>query len=124
MLTALTIAHIAISFILVVLVLIQDPKGDASGLLGGGGNKSFFGATGANTFLTKATRTVAVLFASGCLALAYMTSQTAGTSEGVLDRVELPASGPAKDDQTPQLKTPPSKDTKSQKDTPPKQDSK
>lgn len=101
MLTALVIAHILISFVLIVLVLIQDSKGDASGLMGGGSSKSFFGATGANTFLVKATRTVAALFAAGCLTLAYMTSQTAGTSEGVLDRVELPADGSPEKSPTP-----------------------
>jgi hypothetical protein len=46
----------------------------------------------------KATRTVAALFAAGCLGLAYLTSNQANTS-GVFDRVQTPAtlSIPAED---------------------------
>lgn len=70
------------------MVLLQDSKGDASGLLGGGG-QSVFGATGASSFIVKATRTVAALFALGCIALAYLTSNQANSS-GVFDRVQTP----------------------------------
>lgn len=90
MLTAFTIAHVVISLILIIMVLLQDSKGDASGLMGGGG-QSVFGATGASSFIVKATRTVAALFAAGCLGLAYLTSNQANTS-GVFDRVQTPSS--------------------------------
>lgn len=90
MLIALTIAHVTISLILIIMVLLQDSKGDASGLVGGGGgSKSVFGATGAATFVVKATRTVAALFAVCCLGLAYLTSHQA-TSSGVFDRIATP----------------------------------
>jgi preprotein translocase subunit SecG len=89
MLTALTIAHIVISLILILMVLIQDSKGDASGLLGGSGGQSLFGATGATSFIVKATRTMAALFALCCIGLAYLTSNQANTS-GVFDRVATP----------------------------------
>ncbi len=89
MLTAFTIAHVIISLVLIIMVLLQDSKGDASGLMGGGG-QSVFGATGASSFIVKATRTVAALFAAGCLGLAYLTSNQANTS-GVFDRVQTPA---------------------------------
>lgn len=91
MLIALTTAHVIISLVLILMVLVQDSKGDASGLLGGGGSKSVFGATGATSFMVKATRTVAALFASCCIALAYLTSNQAN-STGVFDRVQTPAS--------------------------------
>lgn len=90
MLTALTIAHIFVSVILVFMVLIQDSKGDASGLLGSSGGQSVFGATGASSFIVKATRVVAALFAVGCIGLAYLTSNQANSS-GVFDRVSVPA---------------------------------
>ncbi len=89
MITALTIAHIFVSVVLVFMVLIQDSKGDASGLLGSSGGQSVFGATGATSFIVKATRTVAALFAVGCIVLAYMTSNQANSS-GVLDRITTP----------------------------------
>jgi preprotein translocase subunit SecG len=88
MLIALTIAHVVISLILIIMVLLQDSKGDASGLLGGGG-QSVFGATGATTFIVKATRTVAALFAVCCISLAYLTSNQSNSS-GVFDRVQTP----------------------------------
>lgn len=90
MLIALTVAHVVISLILIVMVLLQDSKGDASGLLGGGG-QSVFGATGATSFIVKATRTVAALFAICCISLAYLTSNQSNSS-GVFDRVQTPVS--------------------------------
>lgn len=90
MLTAFTVAHVVISLVLIIMVLLQDSKGDASGLLGGGGGNSVFGATGASSFMVKATRTVAALFAVCCIGLAYLTSNQANSS-GVFDRVETPA---------------------------------
>lgn len=71
------------------MVLIQDSKGDASGLLGSSGGQSVFGSTGASSFIVKATRVVAALFAVGCIGLAYLTSNQANTS-GVFDRVSTP----------------------------------
>ncbi len=93
MLIALTIAHIFVSLILVFMVLIQDSKGDASGLLGSSGGQSVFGATGASSFIVKATRVVAVLFAAGCIGLAYLSSDQANSS-GVFDRVNVPVTQP------------------------------
>ncbi len=90
MLTAFTVAHVVISLVLIIMVLLQDSKGDASGLLGGGGGNSVFGATGASSFMVKATRTVAALFAVCCIGLAYLTSNQANSS-GVFDRVNSPA---------------------------------
>lgn len=99
MLTALTILHLFIALILIVFVLLQDSKGDASGLMGGGGgggNRSVFGAAGASSFLAKATRFLAAMFAVSCIALAYIT--TSDTDSSVIDSVptsELQRSEPA-----------------------------
>lgn len=102
MLTAFTIAHVVISLILIVMVLLQDSKGDASGLVGGGGSKSVFGATGAASFVVKATRVVACLFGACCITLAYLTSHQTSNS-GVFDRIQTPPAlnQPAEDTTTP-----------------------
>ena len=90
MVSILAIVHIILSIFLVVLVLIQDPKGGAAGGMfgGGGGSNSLFGATGAPTFLAKITRWVAVVFATSCIA---MTIFIKPKSNSVLDGMTIPA---------------------------------
>lgn len=85
MITALTILHLFIAVLLILFVLLQDSKGDASGLMGGGGNKSVFGSTGASSFLVKATRTIAFFFAISSIGLVYVTTSKSGKS--VIDSV-------------------------------------
>ena len=89
MVSILAIVHIVLSIFLVILVLIQDPKGGgAGGLFGGGaGSNSLFGATGAPTFLARLTRWMAVIFALSCLA---MTIFIKPKNESVLDSMDLP----------------------------------
>ncbi|MCO5113340.1 MAG: preprotein translocase subunit SecG [Bdellovibrionaceae bacterium] len=85
MLTALTILHLFIAVLLILFVLLQDSKGDASGIIGGGGNQSVFGSTGASNFLVKATRTIAFFFAVSSIALVYVTTSKSGKS--VIDSI-------------------------------------
>lgn len=89
MISVLAFAHIVLSIFLVILVLIQDPKGGAAGGMfgGGGGSNSLFGATGAPSFLAKITRWVAVVFAASCIA---MTVFIKPQSDSVLDNMTLP----------------------------------
>lgn len=70
MTSALIIFYIVIAIALIILVLLQDPKGDGA-IFGGGGGQSLFGATGATSFVVKATRAVAVLFAVCVVGLNY-----------------------------------------------------
>ncbi len=88
MVSVLAIAHIILSVFLIVLVLIQDPKGGAAGGMfgGGGGSNSLFGATGAPSFLARLTRWVAVVFAASCIA---MTIFIKPTSDSVLDNLPI-----------------------------------
>ena len=51
---------------------MQQGKGDASGMFGGGSSAAVFGASGAGSFVTKLTTFLVVLFFINCLALAYM----------------------------------------------------
>lgn len=90
MVSILAFIHIFISIFLVILVLIQDPKGGGAGGMfgGGGGSNSLFGATGAPTFLSKLTRYVAGLFAISCI---VMTVSIKPGKKSVLDGVNLPA---------------------------------
>jgi preprotein translocase subunit SecG len=105
MVSVLAIAHIILSLFLIVLVLIQDPKGGAVGGMfgGGGGSNSLFGATGAPSFLARLTRWVAVVFAASCIA---MTIFIKPKSDSVLDNLPMGAERPAVESITPDAKTP------------------
>ena len=93
MLTAITILHILISILLISAVLLQDPKGGAMGLMGGGGgSQSVFGATGASNFLTKATKWLAICFGVTCILLTYFTSHS---NKSVTDSLIPAATAPA-----------------------------
>ena len=74
----LVVIHILVSIIMIVFILLQDPKGGgALGMLGGGGgSKSLFGSTGANQFLINVTKWTAIIFAITSIALATLSSQT------------------------------------------------
>lgn len=91
---ALTVVHIVIAVILVILVLIQDPKGGGLGSAwGGGGSNSVLGPMGAATLAQKMTRWIAVLFAATCLGLTMTVSKKTGGA-GVVDSV-IPAAAPS-----------------------------
>ncbi len=81
MFTFLAIVHIIVSVIMVVFILLQDPKGGggALGMLGGGGSKSLFGSTGGNQFLVNVTKWMAVIFAFTSIYLAALSSQKEGS---------------------------------------------
>ncbi len=76
MLTLFTTIHIVIAVLLILLVLIQDPKNDGmGGLTGGGSSSSLLGASGASGILVKATRIIAIIFAGTSIFLAYYSSK-------------------------------------------------
>lgn len=93
MVSVLAFIHIILCVFLVLLVLIQDPKGGAAGGMfgGGGGSNSLFGATGAPSFLSKITRWIAVVFAVSCIA---MTIFIKPSSKSVLDSITIPQGAP------------------------------
>jgi len=69
--TLVSIVHIAVCLFLIGIVLLQQGKGaDAGATFGGGGGQTFFGASGADTFLTKITTGLAVLFMATSVLLA------------------------------------------------------
>ena len=86
--------HILVCLSLIGIVLIQGGKGAQAGAsFGGGGSNTVFGATGGQTFLSKVTTGVAVIFMLTSLALAIFWGQ-AGSSSVMPDQV-APASAPA-----------------------------
>ena len=90
----LTIVHVLVAVILVVLVLVQDPKGGAlGGAFGGSGSNSVLGPMGATTLAQKLTRWVAVVFAGTCLGLTIMIAKKTGGA-GVVDAPVPAASAP------------------------------
>ena len=89
MLTLVAVVHVLIGLLLVVFVLLQDPKGGAMGVFSGGSSSSsFFGSSGASNFLTSVTKWLAVMFAASCLSLTYMSAKRGGS---VLDNYSAPA---------------------------------
>lgn len=95
MISVLAFIHVVISIFLVILVLVQDPKGGAGSLFGGsGGSNSLFGATGAPSFLSKVTRVLAAMFAISCIA---MTISIKPSETSLLDGVAAPQAPKAAD---------------------------
>lgn len=92
MVSVLSFVHIVLCILVVVLVLIQDPKGAGVGGMfgGGGGSDSLFGATGAPSFLAKLTRYVAILFAASCVLMTIAILRDNVGGGGVLDNRALP----------------------------------
>lgn len=69
MATTLAVLHIIVCVFLILLIMIQDPKGGGSGLFSGGGSNSILGSSGGADFLTKVTRYVAIAFGAFCISL-------------------------------------------------------
>lgn len=72
MVNILAVLQIAVCAFLILLIMIQDPKGGGSGLFSGNSN-SIMGSGGGADFLTKLTRYVAIVFGALCIALTIVT---------------------------------------------------
>lgn len=91
-----TVAHVFICIVLVLIVLVQQGRGADMGAAFGGGSNTLFGASGADTLLTKITTTAAVLFMITSLTLAANATRKADVSEGGRLFQDLPAAAAAK----------------------------
>lgn len=96
MATTLAVIHIIVCVFLILLIMIQDPKGGGSGLFGSGGSNSILGTSGGADFLTKATRYMAIAFGVLCIALTIFTkpSKTGVFSNTVLPTAPVEAAAP------------------------------
>ncbi|HET7754836.1 MAG TPA: preprotein translocase subunit SecG [Anaeromyxobacteraceae bacterium] len=85
MTTLVTILHVLVSFVLIVVILLQAGKGGGMGAaFGGGGSGSVFGGRGATTFLSKVTSACALIFMITSLTLSYLATRSTSVvrSEG------------------------------------------
>ena len=101
----LAIVHVIASVILIVFILLQDPKGGAMGMFGGG-SSSLFGSTGANHFLLNITKWTAIIFA--CTSI-YLAALSAKKSTSVIDDYvpqTAPAVTPVEPENTPKNSSP------------------
>ncbi len=88
----LTSVHILVSFLLVVVVLLQSGKAaDLAGAFGGAGSQTAFGPRGAATFLSKATTWCAVMFMLTSIALGLRQTTFGTTGSSVLQQFSKPA---------------------------------
>lgn len=89
MILLIKMIHIIVSFILILVVLLQTGKrADLAGAFGGGGSQTAFGTRGAATFLSKMTTTAAIVFMVTSLGLAVL-SKRSSRDESVLDQVPI-----------------------------------
>ncbi len=87
MLILLTVLHVAVSFFLIIVVLLQSGKAaDLAGAFGGMGSQTAFGARGAATILSKATTGAAVLFMLTSITLGIHQGQAVGSGQSVIER--------------------------------------
>jgi preprotein translocase subunit SecG len=101
---ALYAIHIAVCFVLIMVVLLQSGKAaDLAGAFGGGGSQTALGSRGAATVLSKATTICAVIFMLSSLALALVGSRRGGS---VLENVKLPAQSAPQGSAAPGAATP------------------
>lgn len=94
----IVVVHIVVCIALIMIVLLQTGKGaDMGAAFGGGGSQTLFGATGASTFLSKATTIAAVVFMLTSLFLAYSAGKRSNDSmlsdlPGASETTTVPAS--------------------------------
>ncbi len=74
--TLVLIAHVLVSAMILVLVLLQRGKGaEAGAAFGAGASGTVFGAKGSANFLSRSTAVLATLFFASSLGLAYLGSE-------------------------------------------------
>lgn len=78
----ITVIHVFICCFLILIVLLQQGRGADAGATFGGGGQTFFGASGADTLLTKVTTITAIAFMCTSILLASnIRSGTQGDGE-------------------------------------------
>src|SRR5207249_559548 len=78
----ITIVYVLECTLLLLVVLLQQGKGDIAAAFGGGSSQSAFGARAGATVLTKATAVLAALFMLFALALAIIGQRGPGSVVG------------------------------------------
>ncbi|MGH8072652.1 MAG: preprotein translocase subunit SecG [Lysobacter sp.] len=100
MLLFLTVIYLLVAIAMVALILMQRGAGAQAGAgFGGGASATVFGARGASSFLTKATKWLAIVFFSISLYMAWHATErsapTAATTDlGVMAQVPAAPAAP------------------------------
>ena len=102
--TTVLIAHTLIALGIIILVLLQRGKGaEAGAAFGAGASGTVFGSRGSTSFFSRTTAILATAFFGTSLALAYISSQTTGGPDSLIEdiateeTVEMPQASPAED---------------------------
>lgn len=71
----LTILLIISAVFLVIVILMQQGKGQEMGAVFGGSSQTIFGASGAGNFLTKTTAVLAIVFMGSAFFISYISAK-------------------------------------------------
>jgi preprotein translocase subunit SecG len=103
----LTLIHVIVCIALILIVLLQTGKGaDMGAAFGGGSSQTLFGASGASTFLSKATTVAAVIFMLTSLTLAYIYSGPRLGGSSVMENAPIEEKSTPSPAQSPQQAAP------------------
>ncbi len=75
MIAFLTVVLIVSAIFLIIVILMQQGKGQEMGAVFGGSSQTVFGASGAGNFLTKTTAVLAVIFLGSAFLISYITAK-------------------------------------------------
>ena len=85
--------YVLVCLVLLMVILLQQGKGDMAAAFGGGSSNSAFGARTGATLLSKVTAGLAAAFMIGSLALGIVGQR--GTSGSIMSGTRGPAPAPA-----------------------------
>jgi len=91
--TVVLVIHVFMSFVLIVVVLLQSGKGAGIGAGFGGSSQTVFGSRGPASFLSKFTTAAAIMFMLTSLLLSVMSSKVGHTS--IIDAIPAKTAAPA-----------------------------
>ena len=104
--TTVLIVHTLIALGIIILVLMQRGKGaEAGAAFGAGASGTVFGSRGSTRFFSRATAILATAFFATSLSLAWISSQSANTTDSLIEDMpatEMPQAAP-EDDVVPDL---------------------
>lgn len=100
----LKVVHLVVSFVLILIILVQPSKsGDIGSMFGGGNSESVFGSVGAVPFLVKLTRLFAFVFIVTSLSLGYFSVKSIKSSVVEDSVMEVPAEQPDRGEQVEEI---------------------
>ena len=88
----LSTLYVLVCFVLLMVILLQQGKGDMAAAFGGGSSNSAFGARTGATLLSKMTAGLAAVFMIGALTLAIVGQR--GSSGSIMSGTPAPAPAP------------------------------